>query len=448
MIVCICVEYRLKIIKNLDRITTFEVCAKKGYTVGNLNIDIDEIKHAMNKKDYYELLGVSKNDSPDVLKKAYRKLAMKYHPDKNPGDKEAEQKFKDISEAYDVLKDADKKAAYDRYGHAAFEGGGAGGGFHPGGGFDFHGGFQGADFADIIDEVFGNFSGRGRGAGETRAANMRGNDIRYNLDITLEEAFAGSTAHLKFAAPTRCTSCKGTGAEGGAAPTVCNACQGRGKLRFQQGFFTIERTCSTCQGSGQSIDKPCKSCSGAGRVKKDRSLEVKIPNGVDEGTRIRVSGEGEAGIRGGPSGDLYVFVHVKPHRFFKRHEHDIMCKVPLPMTIAALGGEIEVPSLEGEPVMIKIPAGTQAGHKFRLKGKGMSVLRSTRRGDLYVEAMVETPKNLSKRQRELLEAFAHEDTDQHNSPESEGFFKKVKDFFEDMSGGSHSGDDKKKGGKA
>lgn len=400
----------------------------------------------MNKKDYYELLGVQKNDTPDAIKKAYRKLAMKYHPDKNPGNKEAEQTFKDISEAYDVLKDADKKAAYDRYGHAAFQnghGGDAGGGFHPGG-FDFSGGFQGADFADIIEEVFGDFSGRG-GGGSSREANMRGNDIRYNLEMTLEEAFTGITAPLKFMAPSRCAPCKGTGSDGGEQPAMCEACHGRGKLRFQQGFFTIERTCSTCQGSGQSIKNPCKACSGSGRVKKNRTLDVKIPAGVDEGTRIRVSGEGEAGVRGGSAGDLYVFVHIKPHRFFKRHEHDIMCKVPIPMTIAALGGEIDVPSLEGSAVTIKIPSGTQSGHKFRLKGKGMSVLRAARRGDMYVEAMVETPKNLTKRQKELLEAFAEEDeTTHHNSPESEGFFKKVKDFFEEMSGGAS---DEKESGK-
>ncbi len=400
----------------------------------------------MSKKDYYDLLGVTKSASADDLKKAYRKLAMKYHPDKNPGDKESEKKFKEINEAYDVLKDPDKKAAYDRYGHAAFEQGGGQGGFNPGGfggGFDFSGGFGGANFADIIDEVFGEFSGQGRrGQSQQRDAALRGNDIRYNLEITLEEAFTGLTSTLRFSAPCPCTSCNGSGAEGGAAPVQCKTCHGRGKLRFQQGFFTVERTCSACQGVGQSIDKPCRPCSGTGRMKKERTIEVKIPAGVDEGTRIRLGGDGEAGLRGGPSGDLYVFIHIKPHRFFKRHEHDIACKVPIPMTTAALGGEVEVPSIEGAAVKIKIPAGTQSNHQFRLKGKGMSLLRSTSRGDMYVETIVETPVNLTKRQKELLEEFEKGDEEHASSPQSAGFFSKVKDFFDDLSGATPKGKNK------
>ncbi len=396
----------------------------------------------MSKEDYYALLGLTKNASADDLKKAYRKLAMKYHPDKNPGDKEAERKFKEINEAYDVLKDPDKKAAYDRYGHAAFEqghGASTGGGFNPGGfgagGFDFSGGFSGTHFADIIDEVFGEFSGHGR-KGQQRETTLRGNDIRYNLEITLEEAFKGLNSTLRFSALSQCTSCKGSGAEGGAAPSQCKACHGRGKLRFQQGFFTIERTCSTCQGSGQSIDKPCRPCATTGRTKKERKLEVKVPAGVDEGTRIRLGGEGEAGTRGGPSGDLYVFIHIKPHRFFKRSEHDISCKVPIPMTTAALGGEIDVPSIDGAAVKIKIPAGTQSGHQFRLKGKGMTILRSNTHGDMYVEAVVETPVNLSKKQKDILEEFEKADKDHSSSPQSAGFFGKVKEFFDDLGGNS------------
>ncbi len=388
----------------------------------------------MSKKDYYELLGVSKAASADELKKAYRKLAMKYHPDKNPGDKEAEKKFKEINEAYEVLKDPDKKAAYDRYGHAAFEQGmGGGGGFNPGGfgagGFDFTGAGFGSHFSDIIDEVFGGFGGGSQRSGQS---SQRGNDIRYNLEITLEEAFRGITKNIRFHVPSACSPCKGSGSEGGSSATTCKTCQGRGKLRFQQGFFTVERTCSACGGAGSTIDKPCKTCSGSGRVRKEKNLEVKIPGGVDEGTRIRLSGEGEAGLRGGPHGDLYVFVHVKSHRFFKRDEHDIHCKVPIPMTKAALGGEVEVPSIDGSAVNIKIPSGTQGGHQFRLKGKGMSILRSQSRGDMYIEAVVETPMNLSKKQKELLEQFEKESKGDSTSPQSAGFFKKVKDFFDDL----------------
>jgi molecular chaperone DnaJ len=397
----------------------------------------------MAKQDYYELLGVSKNATPDELKKAYRKLAMKYHPDRNPNDKTAEQKFKDINEAYEVLKDADKKAAYDRYGHAAFDqsmGGGQGGhGFHGGpGGFDFSSGF-GSSFADIIEEVFGDFSGSGRRQ-SSHEASIRGSDIRYNLEISLEEAFKGATATIKFNTSAVCSSCKGTGSDGGASPKVCSSCQGRGKVRFQQGFFTIERTCPSCHGAGSTIEKPCKQCSGSGRQKKEKKLDVKIPAGVDEGTRIRLSGEGEAGLRGGSTGDLYVFITIKPHRFFKRKEHELFCKVPITMVTAALGGDIQVPSIDGNVVEVKIPAGTQSGHQFRLKDKGMSILRSPARGDMFIEAVVETPVNLTKRQKELLEEFnlGTKDESKHH-PESTGFFSKVKEFFDDLGGGSSKG---------
>ena len=383
----------------------------------------------MSKKDYYELLGVSKDVSADELKKTYRKLAMKYHPDKNPGDKEAEKKFKEISEAYEVLKDPEKKAAYDRYGHAAFDqSAGTGYGQGGGGGFDFSSGF-GSHFSDIIDEMFGGFGG---GGGRSSQSSQRGSDVRYNLEISLEEAFRGVTKNIHFHVPSQCGSCKGSGAEGGGKASPCKTCQGRGKVRFQQGFFTVERTCSTCGGAGSTIDKPCKTCTGSGRVRRDKNLEVKIPAGVDEGTRIRLSGEGEAGVRGGPPGDLYVFLHIKPHKFFKRDEHDIHCRVPITMTKAALGGEIEVPSLDGTAVSVKIPSGTQAGHQFRLKGKGMSILRQNNRGDMYIETVVETPVNLSKKQKELLEQFEKESKGASTSPESTGFFSKVKDFFEDL----------------
>lgn len=384
----------------------------------------------MTKKDYYELLGVDRSATEDDLKKAYRKLAMKYHPDRNPGDKSAEEKFRQISEAYDVLKDPQKKAAYDRFGHSAFDQSG-GGGFRPGGGQGFGFDFT-SNFADIIDEMFGGFSGGGQAA----EANLRGSDIRYNLEITLEDAFSGKTAHLKYTTAASCTPCKGTGSETAAAPVSCPFCHGRGRVRAQQGFFTIERTCPSCQGVGQMIEKPCKSCSGTGRSRREKTLDVKIPSGVDDGTRIRVSGGGEAGMRGSASGDLYVFITVKPHRIFKRENADIHCRIPIPMTIAALGGEIEAPTIDGTRAKVKIPAGTQSGSQFRLRGKGMSVMRSSSRGDMYIEAAIETPVNLSKRQRELLEEFDRQSKPESTNPESAGFFSKVKDLWNDLGGKS------------
>ncbi len=375
----------------------------------------------MSKRDYYEVLGVKRDASSDELKKAYRKLAMQLHPDRNPGDKEAEQKFKDLNEAYEVLKDDQKRAAYDRFGHAAFDGGGGGGRSGPGG-FDFH--FS-SGFADIFDEMFGDFTGR-RSGGATR-----GSDLRYNMDISLEEAFAGKAAEVRVPTSVPCEACKGTGSANGSAPSTCGTCNGAGKVRAQQGFFTIERTCPTCQGQGRVIKDPCRPCGGSGRVRKEKALQVTIPPGVEEGTRIRLSGEGEAGLRGGPPGDLYIFLSLRPHRLFLRDGADIQCRVPVSMTSAALGDTVEVPTIDGTRSKVTIPAGTQTGHQFRLRGKGMSILRSPSRGDMFVQVQVETPVNLTKRQQELLREFEKAGDDSH-SPEFTGFFKKVKEFWEEL----------------
>jgi molecular chaperone DnaJ len=376
-------------------------------------------------KDYYAILNVKNDANEDEIKKAYRKLAMKYHPDKNPGDKKAEEKFREATQAYDTLRDSQKRAAYDRYGHAAFEQHQQSGGFSQGG-FGHEGfGFGGSSFSDIIDEMFG---GAFHGA-RSPQAHQAGADVRYNLDISLEEAYKGKTANIKFTTLVGCVSCKGSGGESGAAPVNCSACHGRGKVRSQQGFFTIERSCATCGGMGQVIKNPCRPCNGSGRVRKEKNLEVKIPAGVEEGTRIRVTKEGEAGLRGAPSGDLYVFLNIKQHQLFKRHGADILCKVPIQMITATLGGEIEVPTIDGAKASIKIPSGTQHGQQFRLKAKGMSILRATGRGDMIVEAKVEIPVNLTKSQKALLEEFANLAKNEKNSPESSGFFAKVKDLF-------------------
>lgn len=378
-------------------------------------------------QDYYSILGVSKGAGADELKKAYRKLAMQYHPDRNPGDASAEKKFKEINEAYDVLKDEQKRAAYDRYGHEAFQSGMGGGG----GGFDFS-----SNFADIFDDLFGNFTGRGGGGGggggqRGPSGAARGADLRYNLDVSLEDAFKGKQQTIKVTTSVACESCDGNGAAKGTSPETCPSCSGQGKIRAQQGFFTIERTCHTCQGTGKVIKNPCKSCAGTGKTRKERSLSVNIPAGVEEGTRIRLAGEGEAGFRGGPNGDLYIFLSVKPHKLFKREGANVFCRVPLKFTTAALGGTIEVPTIEGGRVKVNIPAGTQSGHQFRLKSKGMSVLRSAARGDMYIEVQVETPVKLNKKQKELLEEFDKGVT-KDSSPESEGFFARVKEFWEDL----------------
>lgn len=376
----------------------------------------------MSKTDYYELLGCSKNASAEDLKKAYRKMAMQYHPDKNPGDKAAEHKFKEINEAYDVLRDDQRRAAYDRFGHAAFEQGGGGSGF---GGFEFAGGF-----GDIFEEMFGEILGGGRrGGGNSQQANMRGADLRYDLDISLEEAFTGCEKTVKISTSVACKDCKGQGTAPGTSPSTCDMCGGHGRVRAQQGFFTIERTCPTCQGAGKVIKDACKSCFGVGKTRQERTLSVNIPPGVEDGTRIRLAGEGEAGTRGGHGGDLYVILTVTPHALFQREGANLYCRVPIPVTLAALGGSIEVPVIDGTVTEMKVDVGTQAGQQVRLKNKGMSVLRSHARGDLYVELMVETPVNLTKRQKELMQEFATEAEKHKNSPASEGFFKKVKDIL-------------------
>ncbi len=380
----------------------------------------------MSKRDYYEVLGCDKGADAAALKSAYRKLAMQYHPDKNPGDEKAEAKFKEIGEAYEVLKDSDKRAAYDRFGHEAFEQGGMGGGFHPGGG---GGGF--GSFTDIFEEMFGDFMGGSGGRGG-RQQNNRGADQRYNLEISLEDAFHGRNIDIKVPTSTPCDACDGTGGEDGAKPVACGTCGGAGKVRASQGIFTIERTCPTCQGQGMRIDKPCKKCSGSGRMHKEKTLSVNIPKGVDEGTRIRLSGEGEAGLRGAPAGDLYIFLSIAPHRIFQRQDSNIFCRVPISMADAALGGDIEVPTIDGGRAKVKIPDGTQTGQQFRLRGKGMSVLRQDRRGDMYIETAVETPQNLTKRQRELLEEFRKSGGGKPTSPETDGFFSKVKEFWDDL----------------
>jgi molecular chaperone DnaJ len=385
----------------------------------------------MAKRDYYETLGVAKNASADEMKKAYRKLAMQYHPDKNPGDKAAEAKFKELNEAYDVLKDDQKRGAYDRFGHAAFEGGrgpsGMGGGPN-GQGFD-----PGA-FSDIFEEMFGDFMGGMRGgAGGRGGANgaQRGNDLRYTLEVTLEQAFKGTKATINIPLMTSCEDCKGSGAQPGTGVEDCDMCKGRGNIRTQSGFFTVERACPKCSGQGKIVKSPCKSCNGQGRKRKEKKLEVNIPAGVDDGTRIRLSGEGEAGLRGGPAGDMYVDIAVKPHRFFKREDANLHARVPVSMVTAALGGSVEVPEIGGGRLKVNIPAGTQSGVQMRLGGKGMSILRAGHRGDMYVEIAVETPVNLSKKQKDLLAEFNGQGKD--NSPEAAGFFGRVKEFFGDLS---------------
>lgn len=374
----------------------------------------------MSKHDYYELLGVPRNASADDLKKAYRKMAMQYHPDRNQGDKQAEHKFKEINEAYEVLSDAQKRAAYDRFGHSAFEQGGGGMG-----GFEF-----GTGFADIFDEMFGEIlgAGRGRGGGNAQGA-QRGADLRYDLDITLEEAFRGVDKEIEIVNSANCDDCKGSGAAAGSTPVDCVTCRGVGRVRAQQGFFTIERTCPTCHGGGRIIQNPCKKCHGQGRVKQERTLSVAIPAGVESGTRIRLSGEGEAGARGGHAGDLYVILDVQNHPIFQRDGANLYCRVPIPMTTAALGGTIQVPTIDGEMMDMEIDHGTQTGQRNRLRHKGMSVLRSNSRGDLYVELTVETPVHLTKRQKELLKEFVAEGGDSKHSPESSNFLDKVKELF-------------------
>jgi molecular chaperone DnaJ len=370
----------------------------------------------MAKRDYYEILGVQRGASEADMKTAFRKLAMQHHPDRNPGDKDCEARFKEINEAYDVLKDADKRAAYDRFGHAAFEQG-MGGGAH-GFGQDF-----GSAFADIFEGIFGMGGQRQRGTGRERGA-----DLRFNMEISLDEAFAGKTAQVRLPTSVTCEVCSGVGAKAGTKPKTCPHCHGHGKVRHTQGFFTLERTCPACHGRGQVIDDPCPSCAGSGRVTRERTLSVNIPRGVEDGTRIRLAGEGEAGVRGGPAGDLYIFLSIGAHEFFQRDGADLHCRVPVSMVTAALGGEFEVPAIDGNKSRVKVPSGTQSGRRFRLHGKGMPVLRSKQTGDMYVQVVVETPQNLTKRQRELLTEF-EKLSSKETQPEAAGFFAKVKEFF-------------------
>jgi len=378
----------------------------------------------MAKADYYEILGVSRSADEKELKSAFRKLAMVHHPDKNPGDSEAERKFKELNEAYEMLKDPQKRAAYDRYGHAAFEHGGmgnAGGGMGGGGGF-----------SDIFEDIFGEMMGGGRQRQRSSGGRERGADLRYNMEISLEEAFAGKTAQIRVPTSITCDVCSGSGAKPGTQPKTCSTCQGSGRVRAAQGFFSIERTCPTCHGRGQIIADPCTKCQGQGRVTEERSLSVNIPAGIEDGTRIRLQGEGEAGTRGGPAGDLYMFLSVKPHEFFQRDGADLYCAVPISMTTAALGGTIDVATLDGTKSRVTVPEGTQAGKQFRLKAKGMPVLRSAQIGDLYIQVQIETPQKLTKRQRELLQEF-EQISSKDNNPESTGFFARMKDFFDTLS---------------
>jgi molecular chaperone DnaJ len=377
----------------------------------------------MSKRDYYEVLGVQRGASDAELKTAFRKMAMKHHPDRNPGDQNCEHQFKEINEAYEVLKDADKRAAYDRFGHAAFEQGAGGPGF----GADFA-----TTFADIFDDFFG-MSARRRGTG----GRERGADLRYNMEISLEEAFIGKTAQVRIPTSVTCETCSGTGAKAGTKPKPCPTCGGLGKLRHAQGFFTLERTCPACQGRGQVIDDPCGSCAGSGRVTRERTLSVNIPAGVEDGTRIRLAGEGEAGVRGGPAGDLYIFLSIGGHPFFQRDGADLHCRVPISMGMAALGGEFEVPTIDGSKTRVKIPEGTQSGRRFRLQSKGMPVLRVKQSGDMYVQVVVETPQNLTKRQRELLMEFERLSS-QDTHPESAGFLGKVRDFLDGLGNRTNS----------
>lgn len=382
----------------------------------------------MSKRDFYDVLGVKRDASDQEIKLAFRRLAKKYHPDAN-GDDDAEIRFKEINTAYEALKDPQKRAAYDQFGHAAFDGSmgprGPGGGFGP----DFA-----SSMSDIFDDLFGEFMG-GRRGGPARGhqARERGADLRYNMEISLSEAYAGKAAEIRVPTSVTCAACTGSGAKPNTVPVTCPTCGGMGKVRASQGFFTIERTCPSCQGRGEIIQDPCTACAGSGRTTKERGLSVNIPAGVEDGTRIRLSGEGEAGLRGGPAGDLYIFLSITPHSFFQRDGADIFCRVPISMTTAALGGQIEVPTVAGGMKRVKVPEGTESGKQFRLKSEGMPVLRAKMTGDMYIQVEVETPKNLTRRQRELLEEFKAQSGDD-TSPESHGFFARVKEFFDGKAG--------------
>ncbi|MDZ4691130.1 molecular chaperone DnaJ [Terricaulis sp.] len=381
------------------------------------------------ERDYYEILGVPRDADAAAIKSAFRKLAMKLHPDQNPGCKVSEDKFKEIGEAYSVLSDPQKRAAYDRYGKAGVGGGPGGGGpgFGPG-----SAGFN--DFSDIFNEIFGGGFEEMFAGGRGRTGPARGADLRYDIEITLEQAFKGSEREIVVPRAQKCEPCSGSGSEGNAPLETCRTCAGQGQVRAQQGMFRMVRTCPNCNGRGQSIKTPCKSCGGRGAVQKERTLSVKIPAGVEDGTRIRLAGEGDGGARGGPSGDLYLFLSVKPHALFERDGPDLYCRAPTPMCKAALGGEIEIPTIEGDRAKVTIPAGAQTGRRFRVKGKGMTHLRGKDRGDLHVELLVETPVNLSAKQRKLLEEFA-KDCGEEAHPQTQGFFASMKKFFDASSEG-------------
>ena len=377
----------------------------------------------MSKSDYYEILGCSKTASESELKKAFRSKAKELHPDRNSGNSAATEKFKKVNEAYDILKDPEKRAAYDRYGHAAFDGS-MGGGFSSGG--SSNGDFASA-FSDVFEDLFGDFMGGGNSRSNSSQRANRGADLRYNMQISLKHAFSGKKTNIDVPTSVSCDTCKGTGAQSGAAPTSCPTCSGIGKVRAQQGFFTVERTCPTCAGKGQIIKNPCRLCNGQGRVDKSKKLSVNIPPGVETGTRIRLAGEGEAGIRGGQPGDLYIFIEVEKHSIFEREGNDLFCRIPITMTTAALGGDLEAPTLDGGKTRVKIPQGSQNNKQLRLKGKGMPSIRGSSKGDLYIEILVETPVNLNAEQIQLLKQF--ENSCRDNNPANKDFFSKVKNFW-------------------
>jgi len=379
----------------------------------------------MAQQCYYETLGVERGADGAALKSAFRKRAMLYHPDRNQDDPSAEKKFKELGAAYEILSDQQKRAAYDRFGHAAFENG------H--GGANGFGGAGGAGFSDIFEDIFGEFMG-GRG-GQRRAGPGRGADLKYALDLTLEESFQGKKAEITVPGSVACEPCKGSGAKPGSGPTHCGTCKGAGRVRMQQGFFTIERTCPHCHGEGRVIADPCTDCGGQGRVRRERKLSVDIPAGIESGTRIRLSGEGEAGPRGGPEGDLYIFCNIADHDLFERDGPDLYCAMPVPMTTAALGGDFEAPTIDGGRVKISVPEGAQTAKRFRVKGKGMSKLNAKTRGDLYVEIQVETTTGLSAEQKELLHQFCEAGGGEDSCPQSRGFFERAKNFWDGVTDG-------------
>ncbi len=380
----------------------------------------------MTERDYYEILGVNKGASSDEIKKSFRKLAMQYHPDRNPGDSEAEAKFKEINEAYEILKDDQKRAAYDRFGHQAFSGG-SGGGNPFGGGFNFDFGGGAGGFADIFSEVFSEFMGGGRGRRQSYA--QRGQDVRYNLSITLEEAFGGIEKEITIPSTETCEKCHGHGTKDGSEAPICPHCGGSGKVRMQQGFFVVEQSCPHCKGAGRLVKETCSECKGKGFINKQKTIKVKIPAGIEDDTRMRVAGGGEAGIRGGENGDLYVFITVKQHKLYERDGANLYTRIPISMCCAALGGKVDIPSIDGSKIELKIDAGSQSDQVVKIKGQGMTFVRSDRRGDLFVKLRVETPVNLSARQKELLEEFRSISKDENCQPEAKSFFDKIKDLF-------------------